>query len=139
MDLVNKKYEQWTIETAQMKHTARKFSMSSVAQTFLRKRAAVIGLADYQAFLASVRDDSTAYESATEEERDFYDIASSVGLWSMVCACVKPYISLDQWLMFGEQTVQDLSGIVEEINPHWFTTPDQEKKTDELPPQSISE
>lgn len=139
MDLPILKFGQWTIETAQMKHTARKYSMATVAQTHLRKAAAIAGVADYQELLTTVRDNPEAYETLTEAEREFMDMSASVGVWSTVAACIKPYISIDEWLAFTENTVNELSGAAEKVNPHWFTLPEQEKKTDEQPPQSISE
>jgi hypothetical protein len=133
MDLPFVKFEQWTIETAQMKHTARKSTMSSVAQNVLRRKAAECGIEDYQTFLSAVQTDAEVYETLTEPEREFCDMATSVGAWAVICACVKPYISADEWLGFNDRTIEGLSEAAMELNPHWFAQPDQEKKTDEQP------
>lgn len=134
MDLPFEKVNGWTIETAQMKHTARKYSMTTVVQSWLRKASAAAGVADYQLMLSEIRDDAEKYEALTEAQRDFCDTAALAGMWSTVAACVKPYITLEEWLKLPEESVNDLSAAVERLNPHWFIAPDQEKKTSELPP-----
>lgn len=139
MDLQNMKVRGWTVETAQMKHTARKYSMATVAQSWLRKHAAIAGVDDYQGVLTSVRDDPETYDTLPEVTREFCDTASSVGVWTAVCACVRPYIGVDEWLSLDEGAVNELSAAVEQLNPHWFVAPDQEKKIEELQPTSTSE
>lgn len=134
MDLPSEKVNGWTIETAQMKHTARKYSMTTVVQSWLRKASAAAGVADYQLTLAEIRDDAEKYESLTEAQRDFCDTAALAGMWATVAACVKPYITLEEWLKLPEESINDLSAAVERLNPHWFVAPDQEKKTSALPP-----
>jgi hypothetical protein len=134
MDLPFEKVGAWTIETAQMKHTARKYSMTTVIQSWLRKNSAVAGVADYQATLAEIRDDPTVYENLTEAAREFCDRAALAGMWATVAACVKPYITLDSWLELPEESMNELTAAVERLNPHWFVSPDQEKKTDEPQP-----
>ena len=126
MDLQSIKFEQWTIETAQMKHTARKSSMSSVAQTYLRKKAAEIGITDHQAFMVALSESPDIYEAITDEEREFCDVATSAGSWAGLCGCIKPYISLDEWLSFDDKTIEGLGLAVQELNPHWLAMPDQE-------------
>jgi hypothetical protein len=133
------KIDKWTIETAQMKHSARKYSMNEVAQTFLRKQAAEYGIDDFQIFLASVRNDPASYETLTDNERDFNDLSSSVGVWATIAGCIKPYIPLSEWLGFDDLIVERLSTAAQEVNPHWFSTQDQEKKTNESPPKLTSE
>jgi len=125
MDLPSRKFEKWTIETAQMKHTARKSSMASVVDTALRKKAAEYGIADYREFLKSAE---KRYEELTEEEREFCDFSNSTGSWAGLCGCVKPYISLDEWLSFSDKTIEGIGAAAMELNPHWFEVPNQEKK-----------
>jgi hypothetical protein len=139
MDLPCKKIEKWTIETAQMKHTSRKYSMSTVVQSYLRKKSAEYGIEDYQGFLKSVRDNPESYETLSEKEREFYDMSSGAGAWASVAGCIKPYIQLDEWFILGDALIEKLSTAANEINPHWFEQPEQEKKTDEPQPTSISE
>jgi hypothetical protein len=130
MDLPFKKVGAWIVETAQMKHLTRKYSMSEVAQTHLRRLAAEYGVMDYQKFLTDLSDNPELYDQMREEEREFNDISSSIGVWVTIAACVKPYIPITEWLTLDDTTVNDLSTAVQEINPHWFTaTPLQEKKT----------
>lgn len=129
MDLDSIKVQGWTVESAQMKHTARKYSMATVAQSWMRKHAATAGIADYQKTLEAVRDTPEAYETLSEPEREFCDLASTVGVWSAICGCVKPYISIDEWLGLDDGTVNDLSAACDKLNPHWLTSPEQEKKT----------
>jgi len=128
-----KKVMNWTIEEAQMKHVARKYSMSSVAQTYLRKTSAEAGIDDYKKLLEDLQGDPSKYDSLTDAERDFCDVSSSLGVWATVAGCVKPYISIDQWLALDYPTVELLSDTASEINPHWFAQPEQEKKTDATP------
>lgn len=134
MDLPSKQVDKWTIETAQMKHAARKESLNAVAQKYLRNRGAEIGIVgDIRDFLKNVSDNPEAYETLTESERDFNDISSSVGVWALVSACIKPYVSLNEWLTFDDRTVERLTLAVQEINGHWFILPGAEKKTNEAP------
>jgi hypothetical protein len=93
--------------------------------------SAEYGIEDYQEFLKDLRDVPENYDSLTEPQREFSDLASSVGSWSAICGCVKPYISIDEWLSLDEDTITALGDAVKELNPHWFEMPDTEKKTDE--------
>ena len=115
MDLPFKKFEKWTIETAQMKHASRKYSMTTVAQSHIRKMSAEYGIEDYQEFLKDLRDVPENYDSLTEPQREFSDLASSVGSWSAICGCVKPYISIDEWLSLDEDTITALGDAVKEL------------------------
>jgi hypothetical protein len=130
------KIDKWTVETAQMKHAARKQSMSAVVQTFLRRAAAESGIDNYLDLIREVNSDADKYETLTEMERDFCDTASSAGMWAAVAGCVKPYIHLDEWLAFDDKTIEEISKAAMEINAHWFEQPGQEKKTDEPQPTS---
>lgn len=133
------KIGKWTIEPAQMKHTARKYTMTSVVDSHLRKKAAEAGIGDYKKLLADVNADAAIYDTLTEKERNFYDDASMAGMWAMMGACIVPYIPLPEWLALDYETVEKLSNGVMEVNPHWFDQPDQEKKTEPQPPQSMNE
>lgn len=142
MDLPSIKIEKWTIETAQMKHSARKYSMNSVAQTHLRKQAAEFGIADFREFLAGLQAEPEKYEQLSEPEREFSDLSSSVGVWASVAGCIKPYIQLEEWLTFDDKLVEKLSSAVQDLNPHWFEQADQadqEKKTSEEQTTSIED
>jgi len=131
MDLPSIKIGTWKIETAQMKHSARKYSMNTVAQTFLRKQAAEFGVEDFHIFLADLQANPEKYEQLSEPERELSDLSSSVGVWASVAGCIKPYIQLEEWLSFDDKQVEALSTAAQELNPHWFVVPDQEKKTNE--------
>lgn len=136
MELENLKVDRWTVETAQMKHTSRKYTMASVSQSWLRKFAAECGVDDYQKLLEDFRDNPETYEAMTEPEREFCDTASSVGVWTTIGACVRPYIGIDEWLKLPEDTVNGLAEAVEKLNPHWLVVPDQEKKIKKSRPRS---
>lgn len=132
MDLPSRKVDQWTVETAQMKHSARKYSMNAVAQKYLRVLAAECEIENYTELLQTVQATPEKYEELSEPEREFCDLSSSVGVWATVAGCIKPYIPLDEWLGFDDGKIEKLSTAVQELNPHWFVQADQEKKTDEL-------
>ncbi len=133
------KVDKWTIETAQMKHTARRISMSNVAQNHLRKLAAIAGVDDYKSMLEGVQSDPAQYETLTDEQRDLYDVSSFVSVWAAFAACIVPYIHLEDWLAMDYQTIDKITEGVQSVNPHWFETPDQEKKTDEPLPKSMND
>jgi hypothetical protein len=139
MDLPYKKIDKWTLETAQMKHSARKYSCATVADSYLRKFAAECGIEDYKIFLVDMSLNSDMYSTVTEEQRNFSDISSSVGVWATIAGCIKPYINIDEWLGFDDKTVEKLATAAQELNSHWFIQPEQEKKTDELPMIHIQE
>ena len=139
MKLAKKKVEKWTVETALMKHSARKYSMNSVAQTYLRKQAGERGIEDFHLFLADLQTEPEKYEQLSEPEREFSDLSSSVGVWASVAGCIKPYIPLEEWLALDDKQVEILSEAAQTINPHWFVQPDQEKKTDEPPTTSTDD
>lgn len=136
MELESVKVDRWTVETAQMKHTSRKYTMATVSQSWLRNFAAECGIEDYQKLLESFREDPGTYDAMTEAERDFCDTASSVGVWTTIAACVRPYISIDEWLGLPEDTINGLAEAVERLNPHWLAVPDQEKKIKKSRPRS---
>jgi hypothetical protein len=133
------KIDKWTIETAQTKHTARKYTMTGVVDAFLRKQAAIAGIEDYKKFLKSAQDDPSLYDAMTEQEREFHDIASMAGMWVMFAACIVPYLPLAEWLALPFETLEKITDGVMAVNPHWFEQPDQEKKTEPQPPQSTNE
>jgi len=139
MDLPYKKVDKWTVETAQMKHSSRKVSMSDVAQKYLKRLAAEYGIDDFHEFLRGVRDNSESYETLSEKEREFYDTSSGAGAWAAIAGCVKPYISLEEWLTFNDKIIEKLSLAASELNPHWFEQPEQEKKTNEPQPIPTNE
>lgn len=139
MDLPYKKVDKWTVETARMKHSSRKVSMSEIAQKFLAKLAAECEIRDFHEFLKGVRDNPESYETLSEKEREFYDTSSGAGAWAAIAGCIKPYIALVEWLGFEDKTIEALSIVASELNPHWFEQPGQEKKTDEPQPKSTSE
>lgn len=130
MEIEDKRVGKWLVQVAQVSTSTRRNSMSSVLDTYLRSQSARIGIADYKEFLKKIRDDSSLYETITEDERDFFDKAGGLGAWIMVASCAKPYISIDEWLSLDDKTVNDISSAVMEVNPQWFSaTPEQEKKT----------
>ena len=59
-----------------------------------------------------------------------------LGLYPHIAGCAWPIISIEQFLELPETMLDELSNAAMEINPHWFVSPDQEKKTDE--PQTVS-
>lgn len=138
MELPSKKIGVWIIETARMKHAARKNSMGATAQSYLRKKAADLGIEKYQELLQKVSDNPDLYETLTPSEMEFHDISAGVGVWALSAGCINPYIPLQEWLTLEDRIVEDLTTGVQEINPHWFELPAdvEEKKTDE--PQPIS-
>ena len=133
------KVDKWTVQPAQMKHTARKYTMSSVVDSSLRRMAAEAGIADYKELLKHTQDNPEAYDGLTDAEREFYDTASLAGMWAMIAACIVPYIPLTERLTLPYETIEALSEAVMSENPHWFAQPDQEKKTEPQPPQSMNE
>jgi len=139
MDLSFKKFEKWTIETAQMKHSARKNSNNLVADAWLRKFSAEYEIDDFRKFLQDIQEQPEKYGEITEREREFCDIAASVSSWIILTGCIKPYITIDEWLTFDDPTITALFSAAQELNPHWFEIPDQEKKTDETQLKSTSD
>ncbi len=130
MEIETKKIGDWVVQAAQVSTATRRNSMSSVLDTYLRRKAAEVGIEDYKKFLSGIQETPESYETITEEAREFYDMAGGLGAWIMVAACVKPYISIDTWLTLADETVNELSSAAMELNPQWSgVTPAQEKKT----------
>ena len=60
-------------------------------------------------------------------------------VYPFVAGCTTPLITIEQFMEIPESIVEELSKAAMDVNPHWFTLPDQEKKTDEPPPTSTSD
>lgn len=133
------KIEKWVVVTATMNESIRRNSMLQVAAAYLKKQARIIGLEDYKPIVEAVQEDAAQYDNLPDDHRELYDLAMNAGLWSAVAGCIKPYIKLDEWLLLPSATVEALSSAANDKNPHWFENPDQEKKTEPTPPESISE
>src|SRR5574343_568829 len=98
-----------------------------------------IGIENHSELVQSVTAEPERYNDLTDEQRDFIDLSQSAGAWAMICGCVKPYIKLDEWLTLGDESIDAISSAVIETNPHWFSTPEKEKKTEAEPMTSTSE
>lgn len=139
MDLLpNKKIEKWTIETAQMKHAVRLNSMNSVADSYLQKQATERGIDKFKDLIKNIVGHPEIYDGLSDDEREYVDLASTVGMWPTVAACVKPYITLDEWILMDYAIVMKLAEAAQEHNPQWFSpTEPQEKKTKRQPKKSL--
>jgi len=124
-----RKVGQWNVLVSTNDMAFRKMAMADVFQGYLRKQADISHIENYAGLLEEVSKDPTKYETLTDDERDFYDMSRSVSVWMAVTACVRPYISIDEWRKLNDTDVNELSEAAMELNPHWFALPDAEKKT----------
>ncbi len=65
------------------------------------------------------------------KEIDDEELMQALVVYPHIAGCVWPIISIEQWLEIPEVVLDELSKAAQELNPHWFVFPDQEKKTDE--------
>lgn len=128
--LEGKQVEKWLIQSATVAAATRKLSMASVLTSRMRKEAAEYGVENYEKFIADMQAAPERYDEITEREREFYDRVNSLGAWTIVASCAKPYITMDEWLTLSEDTVNALATAAQEQNPQWFApSASEEKKT----------
>lgn len=77
-------------------------------------------------------------ELAEKEDRD-EELIQALGIFPHIAGCITPVISMTEFLQIPETVLDELSQAAMELNPHWFVTPDQEKKTKKKPPKSSKE
>ena len=73
-------------------------------------------------------------EKVTEYLKAFPDdaeLATALSIYPHVAGSVLPIISIDEFLDMRELDIDELSKAAMELNAHWFTIPEIEKKTDE--------
>lgn len=127
------KVDKWTVNRATIENSVRKTTVSGVAHNYLKNKAQEYGVENYAEFIKDVDSNPERYEEITERERDFFDLSKSVASWAAISPCIKPYMSIRDWLALDESILDGLANAVMEENPHWFASPEQEKKTDEQP------
>lgn len=133
-----KEIGQYKVHAAKVKHSARKMSMQNALNLHLDRLAASLEVD--RAILKDLHGNAALYETLTDAQREFCDAAQGLGSWVVIAACIEPFITMQQWLEISEATLDELSRVVQELNPHWFgATPEQEKKTNATPPQSTSD
>jgi hypothetical protein len=66
---------------------------------------------------------------------------TALALYPHIAGCVEPKITIEQFMGMTEQELDALTIAVMELNPHWFTLPEdeQEKKTGLIPPESTTD
>lgn len=73
----------------------------------------------------------------TEKEQDD-DIKTALLMYPNLAACCDPQFGMDTYMQMPEVLLDKLTGVVMELNPHWFTLPGDEEKKSEQPTASTS-
>lgn len=63
---------------------------------------------------------------------------TALAVYPHIAGCVSPIISIEQFMEMPETQLDALTVAAMELNPHWFSVPeeDQEKKTETPPSES---
>ncbi len=125
--------DKWTVHRATVENSVRKTTVSSVAHNFLKIKAKEYGIENYTKFIEEIDSNLERYDEITERERDYFDLAKSIASWAAISPCIKPYLAIREWLELGEDILDGLANAAMAENPHWFSSPEQEKKTSETP------
>ena len=65
---------------------------------------------------------------AEKEDRD-EELIQALGIYPHIAGCITPVLSMTEFMQIPETVLDELSQAAMELNPHWFVTPEQEKKT----------
>lgn len=62
---------------------------------------------------------------------------TALAIYPNIAGCIDPKISIKAFMQMTETELNDLTMAVMELNPHWFTLPEeeQEKKTETTQPE----
>lgn len=87
----------------------------------------------------AVRRTNLYKEFAQNAEKYDPETLAAMAVYPLIAGCVSPLITVDEFMEMPEQELDALTVVVMELNPHWFEIPDQEKKTETPPIESMSD